>query len=238
MDTSLNTILTTAGVYAVAVSFLYLYGYWSPFGLNFLEFIGPSDLLGPALFWFLGVLVSIAFGFAISNLLYPSSLLPPGGGADTKIGRFGRRFWRELLALYLVVIVLIAIFGVEPGKWFGVAALVALLFIPLEHLDYIKRRIPDPVVRPAVLSLLLFLGGLAFAQGRLDAYRAQQGYGALIVDLDKSGLWLPADQSHPVSYMGHLGDFFVLYESARSQVVILPSDKITTLVLMANPKRE
>lgn len=236
-DPPFNTILSAAGLYSLLVSALYLFGYWGAFGLNIFELISLGDLLGHALFPFFAGLVSLFMGFAVSHLAV-SPIFPPGAGRGTHIARFLERWGRYLIVLDLLSMIVIAVFGREPTKWVAVALLIVPFSGPLSSNDYIARRIPSPTVRQALVGVLLALASSAFAQGRLDAYRLQHEGGGQLVDLVKSGLQLPVDQRHPVSYVGHFGDFFILYESAKSQVVLLRADKITALVLTANPSRQ
>src|SRR5258708_3632512 len=88
-----KTILWIASGYALMVATLYLWGYWGSFGLNFLEYIGFGDLLRYALTALLASLAGYVFGWGLSELTH-GDMFPPGGGAETPIGRFGRKYWR------------------------------------------------------------------------------------------------------------------------------------------------
>jgi hypothetical protein len=67
--------------------------------------------------------------------------------------------------------------------------------------------------------------GLALtpALGTLAAfgYQATHGNAEHFVDVRRSGLKLTADEQHPVAYLGHLGDHFVLYESVVRSLVLI-----------------
>jgi hypothetical protein len=234
-DLKLNKILWIASGYALVVAALYLWGYWESFGLNFLEYIGFGDMLRYALIPFLISMASVALGFTFSAIRNDDRL-PPGGGADTSIGRFGRQYWRPLVELYLVTTVAIALFGPEPWRWYLVAVLLMWLTVVLTHLDYFINLMPNPRVRANILQFGVFIAAMAFAQGRFEAYLVLRGRGPLLVDVVDSGVQLQSSEDHPVSYLGHLADFFVLYESARSHLVVLNQQKLNSLVLLQNPK--
>jgi hypothetical protein len=135
-----------------------------------------------------------------------------------------------------VVILFVATIGPEPWGWYVVAGLLTWLSVLPTHLDYFITLMPNPRVRADLLAFGVFIAAMAFAQGRFEAYSLLRGEGPLLVDVVGSGLQLQSSQDHPVSYVGHLADFFVLYESARSHLVILNAEKVNSLVLVKNPK--
>ncbi len=230
-----NTILWIASAYALVVTALYLFGYWGRFVLNVLEYIGIGDIVSHALMPFLASIVFAVLGFAISTVSR-GDLLPPGGGADTSIVRFGRAHWRLLLTLDLLALALVALFGPEPWRWFLVVLLIAPLATALTHLDFLISLMPNPFIRASLLEFSLVIAASSFAVGRLQADSLLKGAGPLLVDVVSSSLQLKSDAAHPVSYVGHVADFFVLYDSAQSQVVLLNAQKVNSLALIKNPK--
>jgi hypothetical protein len=214
---------------------LYLFGYRGSFGLNVLEFIGIGDVLSHALYPFVGTLVLLGVGYVSGALRV--KLFPPIVDEDARVVRFTRKHWNRLVALVLVA-VLIVIFAPEAVKWFVLT--IPLLFVvrTFDQLGYFITLIPSPQARSAVLYTIPFSALFAFAQGRLNGYQILDGQAPLVVDVRASGLHLLSDEEHPVSYVGHVSDFFVLYESSRSSVVILRTGKVASLALIKNPKIE
>lgn len=235
-DLKFSRSLWIAGAYTLLVTSLYLFGYWGRFGLNVLEFIGIGDIVSHALMPFLASIAFAVLGFVISTVDPRRDLFPPGEGADNRIGRFGRAHWRLLLTLDLWALALVAIFGPEPLRWFLVIIFIMPVATALTHLDFLIATMPSPSVRAFVLDFSLMIAAAAFAVGRLQADSLLKGAGPLLVDVVGSSLQLKSDASHPVSYVGHVADFFVLYDSAQSQVVILNAQKVNSLVLTKNPK--
>jgi hypothetical protein len=235
-DLKINkTILWIGSGYAVLVSALYLWGYWGRFGLNFLEYIGLGDMVRYAVIPVVLSLASVIFGYAFSEINH-GDLLPPGGGAETPIGRFGRRHWRLLLSLDMIAIALVGWFGPEPSRWFVMAFLMLPLATSLTHLEYFITLMPNPKVRAVMLEAPVLLAVMAFAAGRNNAFFLLRDGGPVLVDVAGSGLNLQSNKGHPVSYVGHLANFFIVYESATSHLVILRADKVDSLVLVQNPK--
>jgi len=235
-DLKFSRSLWIAGAYTLVVTSLYLFGYWGRFGLNVLEFIGIGDIVSHALMPFLASIAFAVLGFVISTVDPRRDLFPPGGGANNRIERFGRAHWRLLLTLDLWALALVAIFGPEPLRWFLVIIFIVPVATALTHLDFLIAAMPSPSVRAFVLDFSLMIAASAFAVGRLQADSLLKGAGPLLVDVVGSSLQLKSDASHPVSYVGHVADFFVLYDSAQSQVVILNAQKVNSLVLTKNPK--
>jgi hypothetical protein len=117
-----------------------------------------------------------------------------------------------------------------------VVFLLTPVTVPLTHLDYFITLMPNPQVRATLLGVPVFITAMAFAQGRMNAGILLRGERSLFVDVIGSGLQLQSNEDPPVSYVGHVAEFFVLYESARSRVVILNAEKVNSLVLIQNPK--
>lgn len=218
MHFELKQILAVVATYFVGVSACYLFGYWGAFNVNIFEYVGLSDIAKLSIY---PLLVSFAFvlsGFLVSELLV-SPALPPGGGNDTAIGRFGLKHARGLLSGMVVLGVLVAIFGQEPWRWFSVALFVGAFSVPLQHNDWIIRTIPHPRVRATLLSLALLLPSMSFAYGRFDAYLVKTGNPTNVVDIARSKLSLSDDQKHPVSLLGFVGGTYILFESRSGEVV-------------------
>jgi hypothetical protein len=235
-DLKFSRSLWIAGAYTLVITSLYLFGYCGRFGLNVLEFIGIGDIVSHALMPFLASMAFAILGFVISTVDPRRDLFPPGGATDNRIGRFGRAHWRLLLTLDLWALALVAIFGPEPLRWFLIIIFIVPVATALTHLDFLIAAMPSPSVRAFVLDFSLMIAASAFAVGRLQADSLLKGAGPLLVDVVGSSLQLESDASHPVSYVGHAADFFVLYDSAQSQVVILNAQKVNSLVLTKNPK--
>jgi len=228
MRFELKEIIAAAIPYFVAVAAAYLFGYWGSFNINILEYVSLADLAKLSVYPLLASLVFILVGILISELLLAPSM-PPGGGANSVIGRLGRRFWRLLLTIQVILIIVVGIFGREPWRWFAVATLVAFFSTPLSHVEWFIDRVPHPRVRATAFFLLLFLPGISFAYGRLDAFLIKDGRPTNIVDVGRSGLSLADDLKHPVSYLGFVGGTYVLFESRSGQVVFLKQQDGTPL---------
>lgn len=235
MKMGIKEIITFGTPYLIGVSAAYLFGYWGSFHVNVLEFIGLTDIAKLAVYPLLASSIFFLAGALFSEVIV-SPHLPPGGGADTPLGRLGNRYGRWLMALVVLVAVLFAIYGPEPRKWFFVALLVSCLSIPLTHNEQIIELIPDPRQRGTALFLLFALPALSFGYGKEQAYDIKVGKPVQIVDVARSKLPLLFDETKPVAYLGLLGGIYILREGATGQVVLVKQRDDTPMFLIAKPR--
>lgn len=232
-DLSFNKTLWIAGAYALVVTGLYLWGYWGRFGLNVLEYIGIGDIVSHALMPLIASMVTFVFSFVVGT--WRDGPEPPRPPAVDRVIETAHRHWRALTFLALVAIGLILRFAPEPIRWFLIAPLIVFaLATSFTHLNLSFI----PALNPVVIVLTLGIATYSFAQGREDAYDVLNGQGTLLVDVVGSGLQLKSDPAHPVSYVGFISNFFVLYDSEQSEVVFLNAQKINSLALIKNPKSQ
>lgn len=222
--------------YGAVVGALYQFGFWGTLDVNILEFIGLSDLLKLAIYPLLVSLVSFWSSY-IAGVIFQWDTLPPGGGADTPIGRFGKKYRRYLVAADLIIIIVVASFGLSPLKWFIVAALASPLSVQLTHLQFFIDMMPNARARGSILFMAIFVAGLSFYYGTYNAYLAKNGRGALVVDVSRSQLSLNYDAKKPVVYLGYVSGYFVLLESISGAVVFVRSKDDAPLFLLSNARR-
>ena len=127
-DIAFKKLASWAILYAVLVSFLYLFGYWGEFEINIMEFAGFQDLARISVYPLIGAFLSVLVGVSISKLL-SFEKLPPGGGGGSRFGRIVRKHWRLLVTLNIVLIIGIIHFFSSQSKWLIVAILLLVLNI-------------------------------------------------------------------------------------------------------------
>jgi hypothetical protein len=96
--------------------------------------------------------------------------------------------------------------------------------------------VPDRRVRDALAMAIIFIPALFFSKGRVDAYWIKHGNADALVDIARSQLPLNASEEYPVAYLGHLGEFFILYETATRSVVLIPANGSSRLCLKHNQR--
>jgi hypothetical protein len=206
-----GAIIPFAGAYAVLVSAMYLYGYWSTFDFAVFDYLTLGDFITHAMPWFLPLLMVLMF----IALIGMSSML-----------------WRIYWTVFILIIMGIFIWylGKVPSVYVDFIVFMALIYIPNNRkLLSLKTLLAGFLVLHIPLS--------AHQAGQMMASQEKQGKGILFVDLNKSTSQLPVDQDHRVGYLGRFGDFFVLYEMASDsskagKLIVVRTDKIENLVLM------
>jgi hypothetical protein len=239
MNISLKELLAGGVPYFVCVGAAYTLGYWGAFDINVLEFIGLSELGKMAVYPLLATLALGVLGMVGTQLL-SARILPPGGGADTVIGRAGRRYWRVLVALVIAGIYVAVLYAQEPGKWYVVALLAGTLSIPLGYVPKIIELLPNPHLRSFLLLLFITLPTFSFAQGRLMAHFVKHGHAEMSVDAQRSALPGLADPANTIIYVGYIGGTYVLRESRTGALLLVkPKDEAPLYLLpgrgRANP---
>lgn len=220
MKGSAKEWLAIAVPYFTCVGLAFLFGFWGAFNINILEFANLGDLVALSIYPVLASLVFFLLGTLIHALLQ-SKHLPPGGGAGTAVGQFGIRHWRSMCALLAVAVVVLAVYGREPGKWLIVATMVSLFSIPLSHVDALIELMPNPRTRATLLWFFIFLPAAAFSGGRIEAFIVKAGRSPQIVDADRSMLPLVEDKEHRVAYLGFIGGTYLLFEEKTGQIVLV-----------------
>lgn len=230
----LTTYIPWITAYGIAAGALYLWGYWSKFNVNILEYIGLLDLATAATFPLLSAIAGLVGG-AVLGQLFTSKSPSPGSGAETSVGRFLVRNVKPLLFVYLMIVLVGFSFLGDPDSR---ALVVPLAIAPLisitlaSQTKYLSDVITDPNIRTTAISILPLVICAAFGYGRLAAARIADGTEYLSVDR-QALLDLPARylrQPGDFKYLGRTKDFnFILGPDAT--LVLLKADSASSLVL-------
>lgn len=222
--------LTFLAIWGVAAGTAYLASYWGAFGINPFEYIDGRGLFQAGLFSLISSIALLAIGAIVGRLLL-GPVFPPGGGVNTPVGRKLAPLKRWLALANVVAIGLLIAFGPTDRKWFAIAPLVSLFSIAIDNSPVLESLSSRHEVRSIISFLLIFIPIFAIGYGATDARLIHAGMSRLLVDPGASTL--PASQSFSgdISYVGKLGDSYVLYEVKSSSVAILQAASVPQLVL-------
>ncbi|WP_186172045.1 hypothetical protein [Vibrio chagasii] len=208
----LQQVLALLTPYSLFISILYLFGFWSSFNVNVLEYIALSDVLKSAMTPLLYSALLVTVGFSIGNMLgMPlAKHLPAGGGQHLPVARYVRLAFKVMFWVLLSAIIYQIVFDSGNYRWFKVAAL-SMLIVPVIVGDAreLEDYIPYKHVRVIVVNVLVAVAVYAFGWGAIDAKAAKTNE----QDLKINGL----EVEH--QYVGWAGDYLFLWDNKNSTVI-------------------
>lgn len=213
-----NFMLAT-GV-GVCTAVLYLAGFWGSFHFNAWEYFSFADLTSHTILPLLVGVAPVIIGMALSNLT-TGDIFPPGGGADTSIGKFGRKHWRWLFLALAILIGCVLLFAPYEIKLTVTPLFLSVFAIPLGGNKILIDLMPNDRFRHAVISLSVLIPAYAFCAGNLEANIFKSGYGKYQVDLARTKISFQADENHRVIYIGYLSGSFIFYEQQSAGIVVV-----------------
>lgn len=225
--------ISLLSTYSIAVGALYLWGYWSKFELNILEYVGLLQIVTAAAFPLLSALVGIVGGMIIGTI-FTSHHLSPGGGKESTAGQFLNRHSNLLLGAYLIVVLVVAPFFLSSDDR---ALLVPLLLSPLIAFAIAKSDVLSSIIlnlptRASVIGILTLIFCSAFGYGRNRAVDVVEGRDYFTID---SGSLANLPAKYPCrnvafKLLGHVGEhLFILLPDAS--LMIIRADTVPDYVL-------
>jgi len=228
-----------SSAYFFSVAILYLWGYWSPFNINILEYVSLSDIVKTAAYPIASVFIFMAIGALLGEAMFPKGFMPQGGDTNTKTRALLRRIVPALVTVYMTFMVMLFLFG-PIEKW---RALPVLLAIPtslaLKKAEALHTLIKSERARSVVLFLLAALPPFAYGHGALRANDIITGKSYFYVISDIQGYSYKSDTQRDfhLRYIGKVGEQYFLYSPEVRSVLILPMDEVKIIELkMANGK--
>jgi len=220
-----------SSAYLFAVAVLYLWGYWSPFNVNVLEYLSLADVVKAAAYPLASVFVFAAVGALIGEAMFPEGFLPSGGGANTKVGFWLRKAAPIIVTAYVMATSLYLIFG-SVDKWRFLPILIAIpVCFALKEAGLLETLLKSDRARTVVLFLLAALPPFAYGEGTLKAHRLLTGTDYSYVASDIAGH--PFDSKSKVEtrlrYVGKAGDQYFLYAPGKRSVLVIPLSEAKVL---------
>jgi hypothetical protein len=212
------------GPYALAVSTLYLWGYWGSFQINILEYIGIADIVKGAIYPIGSAFAFLALGVILGEIFSPN--LEPGGGAHTAIGKVINRWAAPLFAVFVICVALLAIFG-PVQKWKVLPFLFALAaYFPLKSSGFLRAELKSEGARSISIYLLTALIPFAYGRGALEANAVLTGakYSYPTTTLPEISTTVGVSPQLRMRYIGKAGDRYVFFD---------PTNKGTSFIAMA-----
>lgn len=225
--------------YLFVVAVLYLWGYWSPFRINVLEYISLADVVKAAAYPLATVFVFIALGALIGEAIFPEGFLPPGGGAKTRLGTWLRSVVPYIALAYGTATTLYFIFG-SVDKWRVLPILIAIpVSVTLKEAGLLKTFLKSDRARSVVLFLLASLPPFAYGQGTLKAHQILTGTDYIYVTSEIGGQSFDAKSKIEtrLRYVGKAGDQYFLFAPKTRSMLIVPLSEAKILELVATDSK-
>ena len=209
--------LWLAAPYFVAVGLLYLWAYWSSFGINILEYAALSDVVKVAIIPVGSAFIFIFLGFVIAEFGYINKLnLPPGEGKNTWIGKLLNKLESPITFLYWLSLILLLTTSI-PNRWI---ILPVWGMIPL-HRKLRKTRflseIGNDSVRSLLIATLVILPMFSFCQGKANAEKILNNTEYLYIK--------GATPSENMKYLGYINQLTFMITQDNQQIRIAKLDK-------------
>ncbi|MBC3458863.1 hypothetical protein [Pseudomonas mosselii] len=227
-----RTYIYPISLYFISVSVLYLWGYWSPFDINILEYLSLTDIVKSTAYPIASAFLSMAAGIIVSGLT--GNPPNPGSRSKTPVGKFFNRNLKAITIIY--VIVTLSLFNTLPTKY-STIIVPALLGIPLaiyaDNLNLLAGAITHYRLRGACTYMLAVLPFFAFGQGYWKAQQIINGDKFDYVISTTRGLQaLGIDEpTRNPRLVGHAGDHIFLWDPQNSLLAISKIEEGKPLIL-------
>ena len=209
-----------AAPYFISIGLLYLWAYWSSFGINILEYAGLSDVAKVAIIPVGSVFIFLLFGFFIGEFGYVSRIrFPTGGGRNTSTGIFLRKY-EGLFIFFYFLFLFFLIYTSLPGKWIvlPIWGMFAPYFI-LKNTTFLSE-INNDSVRSLIIAILVILPIFSFCQGKINADKILNNTEYMYIKGSK-----PDEQMKYVGYINQV-TFLISMDNNHVRIVRLDKDQL------------
>lgn len=209
----MQKIFTFLTPYSLAVSLLYLFGFWGTFNVNILEYIALTDVVKNAMLPLLYSSAFVLIGFTIASIMTSpmQTNMPSGGGAHLPEAKYFIWIFRVITLLTLLGALYFVFFDVGRTRWLNIALLLMTpIFVVIGDAPMAEKYIAHKRLRILVVCSLTFILLCSFGWGAFDAEKAKN---------DDQSLKINGIISKH-SYVGRAGDYLFLWSKKANSIVI------------------
>jgi len=211
--------------YGITVSSLYLFGYWSIFGINIFEYISLTDVIKVAIHQLAYYSAFIVLGIIIAEL-FISPFFKSGEGADLPEAKFVKKYWRFFTLFILSYAIYIGLFTNNPVRWFAVSMLIfPIISIALNRIDPMSGMIKKQSIRHSATNLIAMVLLFSFGWGTVDALIKRNNNKSLIIN------GIPSDKA----YIGRTNSHVFFWLRKDKRIEIISSAKIESMSFIVKP---
>jgi hypothetical protein len=222
-----------SSIYFVSVGVLFLWGYWSTFHINILEYLSLADIIKSTAIPIASAFCFLALGIITGELTSPKSLFPRGGGANTKPAVFVRKHLPFFAYAYIVAT--FAFIYLAPIRvWLVAPFFVAIpVTLAMFKLKFLSTAIPHESTRTIILFMVATLPVFAFGHGRVSSHEILDGiaYDYVVSPVENVSIPLNAVPMQRLRYLGHADDVLFFWDPVKSATVVTKFDAPNSLIL-------
>jgi hypothetical protein len=170
----LSSDLYFLSLYYVAVSVLYLWGYWSTFKINILEYISLPDIVKISAYPITSSMIFFAIGAVVGELIQGRRFVI-SEQSGTKIGRWLHRNARYIALLYVILVYVYYFLG-NIEKWRLLSLLIGVpIGLIVIRTGLLENLIKNENVRQTIIIFLSILPIYAYGYGQIQSHRILLG---------------------------------------------------------------
>ncbi|NOS78761.1 MAG: hypothetical protein HOP35_12530 [Nitrospira sp.] len=230
-----------ASFYFIAVGVLYLWGYWSRFEINILEYISLTDIAKVTLIPIISSFLVFASGVILGELL-AGEALPHGGGANTPTGIFLNKHKSLLLQLYLAITFAVYYFG-SIQKWYILPMIISLpITTILRNQGFLKDLIPHDGTNRITLLLFCVLPFYAYGHGILSAEKIITGISYKYIEVESNKLddvhsdKADRKEHRTLKFIGFMNNYVFLMPVENKTIIVAKFDSLEPITLKTYSK--
>lgn len=232
-----TTYLYFLSLYSTVVGVLYLWGYWSIFHVNILEYLSITDIIKTTIYPIVYILAFTMMGAIIGEVMASATIrsvgLPQGVWRHTRIGIFLHKWMPIFVVIYMNITILLILYA-PIWKW---RLLPILLGVPLglfaKRQGFLQSVIPHDSPRTVVIYLLATLPILSYGQAVIKADNILRGaeFQYVVSPVGEVNLDAGDSPQQCLRFLSHAGDFIFFFEPNKSMVVVSKFDTLKVLLL-------
>ncbi len=240
------SILTLLTPYAIVVCALYLFGYWSSFGINILEFMSLSDIIRlgiyPIAVGTLGIGAAFIIGI-IGGIIFPAKEFQGTVEQAATVNRM-HRIVKIIIIVGISLIAGLKMLKDSPDFWLWWASVMTLILIlVIKDFKMLEPIIPTAGVRGIMLAIGIGALLFSFGVGKANARKVLDGKSVQVVSTkifkeygtDKfisKGLLEGQDT---LKFVGAAGDYFIFVTLDNSAIYVVKYSDLDFLELRTLP---
>jgi hypothetical protein len=219
----LSAYMYAGAIYYVSVGTLYLWGYWSSFGVNILEYLNVSDIIKMTAYPVVTSLVLFLIGALLGEITSHPTKVPTEESSSSKFGEWLREHPRTLAISYVALIIGLVLLGPDT-KWYVVASLIAVpVTIFAKIRGFFAQQIQNERVRTLVVFVMAAAPIFSFGVGKNAADNIFSGkeFSYVISGVGDLQANSPIPPENRLRLLGHAGDYmFFMLPSTRALLLV------------------